>query len=703
MVYRFFVYMFVISIFFCYQEINALSLGSNTVVSRQGYAIFPSGATDNMMKGYALFENGFKLFDASTTCTFDSLFPVSGVIDLMGGSLYLMESLTLANTTRINTMGNLYGNGKTLKLAQSITELRSTRTELMLTLTNYNMGTAVSGVDFSQNYSYALAVAASNLKGPEICMFSFDGVRLTVTAQFEYGRNSNCCRWQPGKTNFVVGILSGVNAQLFSYAYNRSNGQLTQVDFKNLSSGQAINALAYSPGGNYLLAGRSTSQGGNKTELFMFSVSSGGLLTSILDQYLPGGDHDVSINGISWSPGGNYLAVGTTALCGAPDLLIYHFDGTTLTPTIQLTIGLTSRGVDWSPTGTFIAVAFTGSTTQNLMIYTHNISNGTLTPQPSANINQTTDALSVAWTADGNRLLLGTALAGGIGSFRQYAFNKTETTLSLINTQSYNGHVSAMRVLQSNDQYIIGIGTYVYISSSGYTAGFTLTVDDLTISLGNNITLGTPIGFSGDCMIEGNNHAIDFDVTGTMIVLPHSKLYLKDLMLKNFGGTQVQCLDNSATILLDNVTMYPRSSYYFDAGALQIYNDFILAGTNPFIYRSSVGSLINKNSAWICDYLSTFSYDPISDNRYGIQMTDRSSFFMMKQASLFTTATGLFFKAGSLLFDGKNILVNRGRSFAEAIQWGDGLTYTNDVQVIMMPDACIDVHVGYCVDKNVLL
>jgi hypothetical protein len=680
--------------------LHALAIGSNTAVSRQGNASFPFGATDNAMIGFAAFENGFGLADGTTSVSFDSLFPVSGTIDLEGGNLYLMQQMILTNTTRFSTMGSIYGNGKKLKLCPSITALRATSTDLQVTLTSYNMAAAVSGVDFSQSFSYVVAVSANNATGAEIRMLSFDGAGLTSTVPVtDAGRDAICCRWQPGKTNFAVGISSGVGSQLFSYAYNRSNGVLTQASSLNLPSGQSIDSVAFSPGGNYLAVGRSIASGGNKTEIFMYSVSTSGVLSVVLNQSLPT-DHSVSINAISWSPGGNYFAMGTAALAGSQDLFIYQFDGSTLTLTAAATTGFTSRGVDWSPSGTFIAVAFNGSTTNDLAIYTHTPSNGNLTLQTSANINQTTDVISVAWTGDGNRLLVGTSYAGGTGAMRQYSFNKTATTLSLVNSLSFNASVNSVRSLGANDQYVMGVGNYVYITGGSYTDGFTLTVDRLTLELTNDIILGTPMGFTNTCTILGNNNTISFDTTGTMIILPYANLLLKDVTLKNLSGTQLRCFDNTASLSFDNVKFIFDGDYFFNAGSFHVLTNFSLSGTNKFIYQSTGQSTIRTNATFLCDYGSTFSYAPTSNQRSGISLLDNTSTLILNNATLYSTSTGLRLTTGNLIIDGKITFQSDAKSIPEGIAFGDNTNAANDLKVVYMPGAKLSVASGYLLNEN---
>ena len=71
-------------------NLSSLAVGSRTAVSVQPQTTFPS-ATDNIMLGFAAFNQGFILTDASTTCTFDDYFPIAGQVKLNGGSLILRQ------------------------------------------------------------------------------------------------------------------------------------------------------------------------------------------------------------------------------------------------------------------------------------------------------------------------------------------------------------------------------------------------------------------------------------------------------------------------------------------------------------------------------------------------------------------------------------------------------------------------------------
>jgi len=77
----------------CSGLLHAIVVGSNSLVSLQPSITFPAVDTDNTMLGFAWFKNGFTLANASTTCVFDSVFPVSGAVNLNGGNFSLLSDL----------------------------------------------------------------------------------------------------------------------------------------------------------------------------------------------------------------------------------------------------------------------------------------------------------------------------------------------------------------------------------------------------------------------------------------------------------------------------------------------------------------------------------------------------------------------------------------------------------------------------------
>jgi len=120
-----FFFMSIFFILFFTSSTQCVVKGSDTVVSVEPLASFPAADTDNTMLGFGWFKNGFTLQDATTTCTFNSVYPVSGAVDLGGGTLTLLQDLIFHNVTTLNGMGSLVGNNHALDLCTSITALPS--------------------------------------------------------------------------------------------------------------------------------------------------------------------------------------------------------------------------------------------------------------------------------------------------------------------------------------------------------------------------------------------------------------------------------------------------------------------------------------------------------------------------------------------------------------------------------------------------
>lgn len=107
----------------CVVRLSSVQKGSDTAVSIEPFFTFPAADNDNAMIGFGWFKNGFALEDATTSCTFNSVYPVSGTVDLAGGTLYLLQDLALQNITQLNGFGTIIGNGHSMDFGTSIDEI----------------------------------------------------------------------------------------------------------------------------------------------------------------------------------------------------------------------------------------------------------------------------------------------------------------------------------------------------------------------------------------------------------------------------------------------------------------------------------------------------------------------------------------------------------------------------------------------------
>lgn len=109
---------------FLQSYMSAVTKGSTTAVSIEPYFTFPeSDSGNNAMIGFGWFKNGFGLESATTTCTFDSVYPVSGSINMNGGTLELNQDLDIRSPIALEGLGSIIGNGNTIHLCSEISQL----------------------------------------------------------------------------------------------------------------------------------------------------------------------------------------------------------------------------------------------------------------------------------------------------------------------------------------------------------------------------------------------------------------------------------------------------------------------------------------------------------------------------------------------------------------------------------------------------
>jgi len=131
-----------LSIFILSGNLEALVVGSNSALTRQGSTTFPAAATDNTILGFTVMTGGFTLQDQTTTLTYDAFFPVMGDIILNGGTFYLNQDLTVENTTTLTSFGNIGGASHLISLASMLNTLGSSNQGL---LTNTDLEFQLNG------------------------------------------------------------------------------------------------------------------------------------------------------------------------------------------------------------------------------------------------------------------------------------------------------------------------------------------------------------------------------------------------------------------------------------------------------------------------------------------------------------------------------------------------------------------------------
>ncbi len=176
-----------------------------------------------------------------------------------------------------------------------------------------------------------------------------------------------------------------------------------------------------------------------------------------------------------------------------------------------------------------------------------------------------------------------------------------------------------------------------------WNSPITWTSDGGVITLDSELSLGAIWLVNGDLTIDGSSNTLAMLTNGQILVGSNSTLVLRDIKVNDIGGIDIHCIDNTGTIVLENIEWIQNGLYQFSAGNLKCKNRVLFDGpASVFAYQSSQPLLIETESRLILDQGFTFSYDPVQfASKDLLQFTDQTSRLVMRGATLHTTLTGL--------------------------------------------------------------
>ncbi len=240
---------------------------------------------------------------------------------------------------------------------------------------------------------------------------------------------------------------------------------------------------------------------------------------------------------------------------------------------------------------------------------------------------------------------------------------------------------------------IVNIGGYELQFGSQmlmWAAATTWVVAGGSLNLHANISLSGTWTFNGDCMVHGNKHTIDLGDTGEIWIDSNSSVMLHELRLENAGN--VRCVDDTGVITLDEAIWCQHDAdSLFSNGALRFKNKVRMHGNGVFVYSTSQTSTIYSSSKLIMEEGMTFSYDPPVAVKDLLEFEDSSSQFILKAASLHSTATGMQMKKGTLDIKGQSDLSSDSiivqtpipHILNEGIMFGSGVAADNFTCVLV--------------------
>ena len=209
----------------------------------------------------------------------------------------------------------------------------------------------------------------------------------------------------------------------------------------------------------------------------------------------------------------------------------------------------------------------------------------------------------------------------------------------------------------------------------------------------------------GHTWIFGHNSKIRFD---NYITVTFRNITLRNIRDYSDGNASISMMGPwKSKLVFENAQICLSDDFSFTQGQMFIHNDVRVSGTSQFNYTTTQVSFITKNSTWMFDLNTSFSYGPAElgwaptgdEGRRLIRMVDRTSELFLNGMTLHSTLTGLYLDTGTLIFDHKNYLYNRyfrlydidsipATSVSQAIAFGE------DLRMEIMPGANFEIVEG---------
>jgi hypothetical protein len=670
------------------------SIGSNTAVSRQGtYALFPySSIPTNQLLGFTAAQQGIVIGRSDTTTSFSDFFPVSNLMDLRSGTLYLNYDLTLDQTVNFISTGSFVASGASAIFLPPLTTTLSfpSAINLLSFITAQTQATAPNTADWAFDGLHTI-----NASGTSFIIYTFNGSTLASALTTNPGFTISCLRWHPSLYYFVDGITNAGLAFGIPYSYNNTNNTVTQLTVVELGAGGALTAMAFSPNGLTL-----ANSGGANVYTNSFNTGTG----AIANTATLATANTISAQALQWIDNAHFVA----GLTGAPQLQVFNYNGTnTITSVATSTPGNTVTAVAPAHFNGYVGVGLTGSTS-NIRVYQYN---GTNAITQVASIAESVAVNSMDWSTTGSFLSVGLATSSTESQIRVYYFNPTTLTLTLtgqvsspsptINEIRWNPINNYILTADSNASgtaaYLRALSVYQLLNQ---TTPFVFANTKLVMN--SDVIMEAPITFQGTCAIEGNNNILDVSQITNFSVAHNATLLLKNMTLQGINNNNINFVDTTGVLQLQNMTWVQTNTYTFTQGALQITGSVLMTGSaSPFIYSSAQPLTINSNSTLMFDSNMTFSYAPSSSANNLISMTDQTSILYLLNNNLIVSSVGMNLTKGTLIIDGPCSVTNAAVNSSQGISFGNGASAANNCTVKIFPESGFILNSGFLVYNNV--
>ena len=683
--------MFIVLSFFL-NDLVAVDIGSDSSVTRfNTQQILDDG---DRIAGFAALEGGFELFNSTVSGLFDSFFPVTGVVQLNGGTLNLNQDLIFLNTSDFSSLGNINANSKLVQLSSTMNTIPSgipSDCDISFLTETADLGPNVFAIDWSYDDKF-IAAGMDNGAGDDVRVFRFDGQTLTEVASVALADNEvNSVSWHPSRYCLAV-IRDTTDPQLLIYDFD-GESTLTLIDSDGYGATNG-DGVQWHPSGNFLAA----TNDANANEVFIYPVNSDCTLDipgAVSFNITPNRNPD--FNSIDWDLTGQYLAVGSR---GATAGRIYVFEVGTSPLSISqnafLQIGRV-HSVSWSPTTTGLLVT-AGQQAPEVRLYQHEPDAGTLTQISSISLGAV-QGRGVDWGPSGGCIALGTNTNGAGGEFRTYQFDPRVSDFTLGDDFEIGSVTRAVK-WSRNGKYVANGSNddTVKVYSRDESFGSYI-FSNIRFLLSSNVTLADcSITFTGQNLINGFGNTLSLSPSCTLKIGEEAGVLFQDLRILGMKEAKLEMLDSTSTASFKDVVMALDTDYTFTQGRLDVIRRLCIEGdSKSFIYESDQISTIKSTGIFEFGPGTTFRYQPSIASKTLINLADSNSRMVLNSATLSTSGTGIQLDMGKFIIEGRSFIVNEGSNRGEAVIFGDGI---NNLDVEWGPAANLEV-TGQFVNMNI--
>ena len=410
--------------------------------------------------------------------------------------------------------------------------------------------------------------SANDGAGYALQIYSFNRLNNTLIAgpgalDPSYPINGNdfvhSVNWSPDGQYIAVGgqlysANNGAGYALQIYSFDRSSNTLLALSGA-LSFSDVVLSLNWSPDGQYLAVGGIFSY---SLQIYSFNRLNNTLLAGpgVLN---PGSDSTSSVN---WSPDGQYVAVGGSLPSVGHSLQIYSFDRSSnrllagpgeFDPNPPNSDGVVS--VSWSPDGQYLAVGGVfPSVGYSFQIYNFDRSSNILLAGPEAFKSSFDGIDSISWSSDGQYLVLGGQFFSVGYSLQIYSFDRSSNTLQA-GPGAFNPNFNDEDIYSADwspDGQYVAAGGQIFSVNSPFGFGFEILTalqfpsqnviaDNIVYCNGHDVsatfTGATGVGISGTSicnMIIGNTVYNNPPITSNFFV-PSNYQFVTNVFNQAFG------------------------------------------------------------------------------------------------------------------------------------------------------------------------